>query len=88
MQNGHKSFLSRHIILSFKMDGQVTCDFTSFPTVFQSYQDDRQVVMKGFVQWNLLMVDGLEQGLKDCVQWNPFTVYGLERGLNRGPLDQ
>ena len=38
----------------------MTCDFTSFSTVFQSYQDDGRVIMKGCgcVQWNL--VYGLE----------------------------
>ena len=35
-----------------KMVGWMTCDFTSFSTVFQSYQDDRQMIMKGCVQWN------------------------------------
>ena len=33
-------------------DGWMTCDFTSFLTVFQSYQDDVWMVMKGCVQWN------------------------------------
>ena len=28
------------------------CDFTSFLTVFQSYQDDVRMIMKGCVQWN------------------------------------
>ena len=32
--------------------GWMTCDFTSFLTVFQSYQDDVWMVMKGYVQWN------------------------------------
>ena len=27
-------------------------DFTSFSTVFQSYQDDERLIMKGCVQWN------------------------------------
>ena len=40
------------------MDGWMTCDFTSFSTVFQSYQDDGQIIMKGCVQWN--SVDGWE----------------------------
>ena len=35
-----------------KLGGWVTCNFTSFLTVFQSYQDDGQVIMKGCVQWN------------------------------------
>ena len=35
-----------------KMDGWMTCDFASFLTVFQSYQDDIRMTMKGCVQWN------------------------------------
>ena len=34
------------------MDGQVTCNFMSFSTVFQSYQENRPVIMKGCVKWN------------------------------------
>ena len=34
-----------------RLDGWMTCDFTSFLTVFQSYQDDVRI-MKGCVQWN------------------------------------
>ena len=30
----------------------MTCDFTSFLTVFQSYKDDERLIMKGCVQWN------------------------------------
>ena len=30
----------------------MTCDFTSFPTVFQSYQDDGRSIMNGSVQRN------------------------------------
>ena len=30
----------------------MTCDFTSFSTVFQSYQDDGRVTRKGYVHWN------------------------------------
>ena len=33
----------------------LTCDFTSFSTVFQSYQDDGWVIMKGCVQWTPFM---------------------------------
>ena len=36
------------------MDGWITCYFTSFSTVFQSYQDDGWVIMEGCVQWNLV----------------------------------
>ena len=35
------------------MDGWMICDFTSFSTVFQSYQDDGRMIMEGYVQWNL-----------------------------------
>ena len=31
----------------------MTCDFTSFSKVFQSYQDDRQMIMKGCVQFTV-----------------------------------
>ena len=34
------------------MNGWMTCDFKSFLTVFQSYQDDVWMMMKGCVQWN------------------------------------
>ena len=30
----------------------MTCDFTSFPTVFQSYQEDERLIMKGCVLWS------------------------------------
>ena len=33
-------------------DGWMTCDFTSFLTLFQSYLDDVWMIMKGCVQWN------------------------------------
>ena len=32
------------------MDGWIICDFRSFSTVFQSYQDDGRLIMKGCVQ--------------------------------------
>ena len=32
-------------------DGCMTSDFTFFLTVFQSYQDDGWVIMKGCVLW-------------------------------------
>ena len=34
------------------MNGWMTCDFTSFSTVFQSYQNKERLIMKGRVQWN------------------------------------
>ena len=33
----------------------MTCDFTSFSTVFQSYQDNGRVIMKG---WPCLQLEG------------------------------
>ena len=36
----------------YSMDGWMTCDLTSFLSVFQSYQDDVWMVMKGCVQWS------------------------------------
>ena len=44
--------ISALILYMYKMDGWMTCDFTSFLTVFQSYQDDVRMIMKGCVQWN------------------------------------
>ena len=40
------------ILNSHCIDGWMTCDFTSCLTVFQSYQDDVWMIMKGCVQWN------------------------------------
>ena len=37
---------------STRMDGWMTCDLMSFLTVFQSYQDDVRMIMKGCVQRN------------------------------------
>ena len=34
------------------MDDWMTCDFTSFSAVFQSYKDDGRLIMKDCVQWN------------------------------------
>ena len=56
-----------------KMDGRVTCDFTSFSTVFQSYQEDGRLIMKGCVQWNPIY---------ELRRLHP------EQGLNSGPLDR
>ena len=39
------------------MDGWITCDFTFFSTVFQSYQDDGRFITKGCVLWNSVYVE-------------------------------
>ena len=47
------SALFIHLPCTQKMDGWMTCNFTSFfLTVFQSYKDNAQRIMKGCVQWN------------------------------------
>ena len=51
----------------------MACDFTSFSTVIQSYQDDVHVIRKGCVQWNPVY------DRKDP---------RLRRSSNPGPLDQ
>ena len=40
-----------------KMDGWIICDFTSFSTVFQSCEDNGQMIIKGCVQWNTFTVE-------------------------------
>ena len=42
------------IIPYWKMDGRMTCDVTSFSTVFQSYQDNGRLIMKGCMQWGFV----------------------------------
>ena len=59
-----------HIV---EMGGWMTCNFTSFSTVFKSYQDNGWPIMKGCVQWSLYY------GQKD---------FRLKQGSNQGPLDQ
>ena len=39
-------------IFYFKINSMMTYDFTSFSTVFQSYQDDGRLIMKGCVLWS------------------------------------
>ena len=47
-------FIFYHFAITFEMDGWMTCDFTSFLTVFQLhvYQNDGWVIMEGCVQRN------------------------------------
>ena len=40
------------ICFSAFFDGWMTCNFTSFSTVFQSYQEDGRLIMKNCVQWS------------------------------------
>ena len=48
------------------------CHFTPLSTVFQSYQDDGRMKMKGCVQWN------------PVYGWKDFC---LKQGLNQGTID-
>ena len=52
LQGSHTPFWEWAGAYRIGIDGWMTCDFTSFSTVFQSYQDDGQMIMKGCVQWN------------------------------------
>ena len=53
---------------AYAVDGWIICDFTAISTVFQSYQEDERIIMKGCVQWNPFTVEktspraGLELG--------------------------
>ena len=38
------------VLHSFDDTGWMSCDFTSFATVFKSYQDGECVIMEGFVR--------------------------------------
>ena len=44
---GGNVFLQAQTSPYFQMDGWMTCDFTSFSTVFQSYLDYERLIMKG-----------------------------------------
>ena len=57
----HSDFQDKSVAVDGWTDGWMTCDFTSFSTVFHSYQDDGQMIMIGSVQWNLPRA-GLEHG--------------------------
>ena len=45
---------SSRINLQLAMNGWIIYQFTSLSTVFQSCQDDGRVMVKGFVQWDLV----------------------------------
>ena len=49
------------IMLKSGYDSWMTCHFTSFSTVFQSYQDDGRLIMKGNVHGTPFMVEILPQ---------------------------
>ena len=54
------------------MDGWMTCNFTSFLTVFQSYQDDAWMIMKGCVNGTPFTVERISTQVR----------------IELGPLDQ
>ena len=55
------------------IDRWMTCNFTSFSIVFQAYQDDGWVIMKGCVRWRLIMVE---------------EISAPSEARNLGPLEQ
>ena len=69
-------------VVSKEMDGWMTCDFISFSTVFQSYQDDGWMIMKGCVQWSL--VYGWEDFASSRARtWNARSVGQQVLGLTQ-----
>ena len=65
------------------------CDFASFSTVFQSYQDDERLIMKGCVQWNSVSVEkilpraGIKLGpLNQYASAQPTELPGLRQQGN------
>ena len=44
-------------LIDNQLDGWMTCNFTSFLKVFQSYQDEVWMVMKGCEQWNSICIE-------------------------------
>ena len=71
-QSGWRTSLFLPGLYSLNILG-ITCDFTSFSAVFQSYQDNGKVIMKGCVQLNPVY-----SGKEFCIQ----------RESNPGLLDQ
>ena len=73
----------------------MTCNFTAISTVFQSYQDNGWVTVKGCVQWNLVysisVISGQWLGdcerlcaMEPCLRSENSASSGA---LTRGPLD-
>ena len=52
----------------------MNCDFTPFSTVFQSYQDNGWVIIKGCVPWNLVYGWEIFRLKRDS---NPGNDFGL-----------
>ena len=63
----------RRTFVLIEMDGWMTCDISSFLTVFQSYQDDGRMIMKGYVRWN------------PVYDWKDPR---LRQGSNSGPINE
>ena len=55
----------------------MVCAFMSFSTVFQSYQDNGQMIMKGCVQWNSIYgweeVSSSGAGTQDSLLFEQMT---------------
>ena len=48
--------------LSLSIDGWMTRNLMSFPSAFQSYQDDGQMIIKGCVDGNPFIVEKISRG--------------------------
>ena len=65
-----------------RMKGWMTCNFTSFSTVFNSYQDDVWMIMKGFVQWN--PINSWTVGFKWAKTWQSQHVHPGKTQISLG----
>ena len=67
----NSSYKICHLHLRYQIDGWMTSNSTSFSTVFQSYQDDGKLIMKGLCNGAPLTVEkilpsaGIELGSLD-----------------------
>ena len=55
IDNGLLENHSYKVHVHCRMDGWMCCNLTPFLTVFQSYQDDGMLIMKGCVQWSSVL---------------------------------
>lgn len=60
-------------------DGWMICYFMSFSTIFLSYQDNGQLIMKGCLQWNPFKIEKILASLMTARlvgQLNPLSYQG------------
>ena len=64
------------------MDGWMTCSFTPFSAVLQSYQNDERIIMKDCVQWNPVYDETMCNGTPFMMKRSPLQA-GTEPGTAR-----